>query len=576
MTMRQVCGLGLVLAVAATPAVAQRGIWIPVKCDLKPNHFLVNAGLLYLKSATEGRFQEQIQKDLKDANRNLLQAITSNGQDQNPAAWYWLGRYYGMMRSALGADSAFRRAEQLKPDCKDDIGFWRRDVWVPFYNGAVQAYNAGQTDSSIHLLQQANAVYAGEPAGFKLLGALFYNANEADSAAKYFRLAMAAASDPKYANDKREALFNVATSYYRAQRWNEAGAAYREYLAVAPNDAQALSGLAAVYSALGKTDSATAIYTKVVDHADSVEAMGLFFAGTSIFSSAPPLPDTATTGTSCRAEARRTNRTLTPHAISARCDSVTARRVRDYDADVAVTYRLAARAFEAGLAKNPAFRDGLFNLANTYLALHDSVKMLSVAERLYAVDPMNRGTMRLLAQAFQFQKKPDSTLHYLMVADTGLPIEVSVGTFQPADSNASISGLLTNFRAAPDLAAFKAMCRSELSTDRTLSPQAVASTCASITGSDTAATAGICRNQLSRDRTQSPSQIASRCTAMATRLGSANWNTPLRLTFEFLDAKGNLVATQVVDVPAIEPGGNHPFQLQGKGAKIVAWRYKQS
>ena len=538
MTIRQVCGLGLVLAVAATPAVAQHGIWIPVKCDLKPSHYLVNAGLLYLKSATEGRFQEQIQKDLKDANRNLLQAISANGQDQNPAAWYYLGRYYGMLRNAVGADSAFRRAEQLKPDCKDDIAFWRRDVWVPFYNGAVQAYTAGQSDSAVHLLQQANAVYAGEPTGFKLLGALFYNANEADSAAKYFRLAMAAASDPKYANDKKEALFNVATSYYRAQRWNEAGAAYREYLAVAPNDAQALAGLAAVYSALGKTDSATVIYTKVVNNADSVEAMGLFFAGTSIFSSAPPLPDTAATGTSCRAEARRTSRTLTPRAISARCDSVTARRVRDYDADVAVTYRLAARAFEAGLVKNPAFRDGLFNLANTYLALHDSVKMLPVAQRLYAVDPMNRGTMRLLAQAFQFQKKPDSTLHYLMVADSILPIEVTVGSFQPGDQNASLSGLFTNYHSMPDSAVLVARCRAA--------------------GSAATATAR-CAYQ----------PLAASATAKLT-------NAPLKLSFDFLDAKGGVVATQIIDVPAVEPGGNHPFQVQATGAKIVAWRYRQS
>ena len=150
MTMRPMCGwgpgLGLALALAATPAAAQRGIWIPVRCDLKPNHYLVNAGLLYLKSATEGRFQEQIQKDLKDANRNLVQAVTANGQDQNAAAWYYLGRYYSMMKDATGADSAFRRAEQLKPACKDDIAFWRRDLWVPLFNGAVQAYNAGQSD----------------------------------------------------------------------------------------------------------------------------------------------------------------------------------------------------------------------------------------------------------------------------------------------------------------------------------------------------------------------------------------------------------------------------------------------
>ncbi|OLC79341.1 MAG: hypothetical protein AUH78_00865 [Gemmatimonadetes bacterium 13_1_40CM_4_69_8] len=542
MTMRPVCGLGprlgLALALAATPAAAQHGIWLPVRCDLKPNHYLVNAGLLYLKSAAEGRFQEQIQKDLKDANRNLLQAVTANGQDQNPAAWYYLGRYYGMVKDAAGADSAFRRAEQLKPACKDDIAFWRRDLWVPLYNGAVAAYNAAQSDSAIHLLQQANAIYAGEPTGFKLLGALFYNANEADSAARYFRLAIAASSDPKYAADKKEALFNVAASYYRAQRWPEAEAAYKDYLGVVPSDAQALAGLAAVYTSLGRTDSATAIYTKIVNNADSVDAMGLFFAGTSIFSSAPPLPDTAATGTSCRTEARRTGRTLTARAISARCDSVTARRVRDYDGEVAVTYRLAAKAFEAGLAKNPFFRDGLFNLANTYLALHDSARMLPVAQRLYAVDPMNRSTLRLLAQGFQFQKKPDSTLHYLMVADTALPFEVTVGSFLPGDQNATLSGLFTNYRSLPDSATLVSRCRAP--------------------GPATT--------------------VAARCgyQKLAADAAAKLTNAPLKVTFEFLNAKGEVVVAQSVDVPAIEPGGNHPFQLKANGAKIEAWRYKQS
>ena len=52
--------------------------------------------------------------------------------------------------------------------------------------------------------------------------------------------------------------------------------------------------------------------------------------------------------------------------------------------------------------------------------------------------------------------------------------------------------------------------------------------------------------------------------------------TPTKLTFEFLDAKGTVVATQVVDVPALEVSANHPFQLQASGAGISAWRYKQS
>jgi hypothetical protein len=31
---------------------------------------------------------------------------------------------------------------------------------------------------------------------------------------------------------------------------------------------------------------------------------------------------------------------------------------------------------------------------------------------------------------------------------------------------------------------------------------------------------------------------------------------------------------RTLDVSAIEPGGNHPFQLKATGAKIEAWRYR--
>ena len=52
-------------------------------------------------------------------------------------------------------------------------------------------------------------------------------------------------------------------------------------------------------------------------------------------------------------------------------------------------------------------------------------------------------------------------------------------------------------------------------------------------------------------------------------------SAPLKLTVEFLDAKGAVVATQTVDVAAIEPGSSQVFQTSAIGAGIVAWRYKQ-
>ena len=103
------------LAVAA-PAAAQSSRWVQPKCDIKAGHHLINSGVLYLRNATDTRFDDQKQKDLRDANRVLTQAITANGQDKNPAAWYYLRRYNILQQDRAGADTAFSRAVALKPD----------------------------------------------------------------------------------------------------------------------------------------------------------------------------------------------------------------------------------------------------------------------------------------------------------------------------------------------------------------------------------------------------------------------------------------------------------------------------
>jgi hypothetical protein len=105
-----------------------------------------------------------------------------------------------------------------------------------------------------------------------------------------------------------------------------------------------------------------------------------------------------------------------------------------------------------------------------------------------------------LAAAWQFKRNTDSTLRCLTIADSILPVEVSVTSFTPQEQNAALQGLVTNFHDKP--------------------------------------------------------------------------SAPLRLTVEFLDNKGAVVASQTVEVAAIEPGSSQVFQTSAIGAGIVAWRYK--
>jgi tetratricopeptide (TPR) repeat protein len=489
------------LAIASPPRAGaqQSNRWAAPKCDIKPAHFLVNSGLLYLKSATETKFDDQKEKDLRDAYRVLTQALTTGNQEKNPAAWYYLARYYVMTQDLVGADSSFRRAETLRPDCAEDIGIWRRFVWVPALNAGIAAWQANNTDSAMAAFRQANAILQTEPQGFKYLASLHYNAGQLDSAAVYFRRAAdIAAADPGTVQDRKDALFNLARIQHSQRRWAEAEAAYREYLAVTPNDPDGMAGLGSVLLAAGQRDSAFALYQRIIARGDSGGALPLFRAGVEIYTAAPEAPDTAVAGGSCRTEAR-TNRQLSPARIRARCDSVTTRMMREHDALANETYRLAARAFEAGVRANPYYRDGLFNLVNTYLVLNDSAGMLAPAQRLVTLDPMNRTSLRLLAFAHQRIGHVDSTLHYLRMADSTLIADVTVSQFDPEDQSGEVKGIVTNLRATP--------------------------------------------------------------------------SQPFKLVFEFLNTKGEVVATQSADVPVIPPQGTHEFDLKATGAGIQAWRY---
>ncbi|MGH7615540.1 MAG: tetratricopeptide repeat protein [Gemmatimonadales bacterium] len=491
--------------VLAPPLAFGQGTWIPPKCDIKPGHFLVNSAVLYLISAAKTRFDDVRERDLRDANRSLTQAVTSGGQDKNPAAWYYFGRYYVTRNDAAGADSAFRKAEALMPTCKEDILFYRRNaLWVPVFNAGIAAFTAQHYDSAIASFRRANLIYDAEPQGFTMMATVFFNTSHPDSAAKYFRLAIQAASDPKFASERKDAMFNLGNAYFAAQQYDSAAAAFSEYLRVAPNDPVALARLGDVLTAGGHTDSAMAVYRQIVAHADSAESQSLFNAGVSIYNAAPPFPDTAALGAGCRTERRGGRTTLTAtqrRAIAVSCDSVTRQTVRDRDAAAAGSYRIAAQAFEAGLNRHPQSRDGLYNLANAFLALREADNMLPIAQRLILVDPLNRNAVRLVAQAWQLKNKGDSALHYVILADSLLPVDVTVSRFSPGDQSASIAGLITNYHTKPSV--------------------------------------------------------------------------PFKLVFEFLTASGEPVATQTVDVPAIDAGGNHPFTIQAIGAKVEAWRYKK-
>jgi tetratricopeptide (TPR) repeat protein len=491
--------LACLVVVAAASAGAQQ-IFLPAACDIKPGHDLVNSGMQSLRNAFTTKFADQRTKDLKDADRVLTQAVSSGKQDKNPAAWYYLGRYYVMENDLPGADSAFAKALALAPKCDNDIRMYRRNAWVPVVNAGVQAYQVGNADSAIAAFRRANQIYTAEPVAFIYLANLFVQKKQPDSAVVFFRRAAAAATDSSYAQDKRDALFNVARVYHSVGRLAEAAVAYREYLVAYPRDLQATASLAGLYLQMGKRDSAMTLYGTILEHADSAAARDLFAAAEAVVSAVPEPPDTATMASKCRSAQQKKTPPPTPRQIITRCARPAADSMASFHAVADPQYRLAAKAYEAGLAKNPYFHQALYNLGGISYLTGDTSKVVPLAQRLYALDPLNRNTLADVVRAWQLLGKRDSVQRYLNVADS-MPVEVTVSDFTATSKGATVQGLLTNFHAKP--------------------------------------------------------------------------SAPFTITWQFLDAHGNAVATQPQSIAVLDTGANQAFTLKAEGSGIVAWRYKR-
>ncbi len=387
MTVKQTVAI-VVACAALVPAGAraQLNIFLPAACDVKPNA-LVNSGIQSLRNAFGTKFADQRTKELKDAGRVLTQAVTPGKEDKSAAAaWYYLGRYYVLTEDLPGADSAFAKAQALEPKCGDDIDRYRRQAWVPVFNAGVQAWQANNTDSAIASFRRANGIYRSEPMGFIYIANLFTAAQQTDSAAKYFKLAATLTTDPKYARDRRDALFNVARVYHAGKRNDDAVPAYRAYLAAYPNDVQARASLAGLYVLAGKGDSALVLYGEIVEHADSANADELFGAAQSVLAAIPPSPDTAAMNDVCKAAARKRTPAATARQLAVRCHPAAGDTMRKYRVVADPQYQLTVKMYEAGLAKNPYLRDALYNLAGISYLMGDTSKVLPLALRLYAVD----------------------------------------------------------------------------------------------------------------------------------------------------------------------------------------------
>ena len=533
--------LGL-LALVPGALGAQAREWIAPQppCDIKPGHFRVNSAVVDLQSAaTRPNTRDRMLAAAQDV---LTRSITGDGQDKNPAVWYYFGRYYVEMKDGAGADSAFRKALALAPQCQADIDGYREQIWSDVLQAGLRTWQENKLDSAKALLRQAAGLRPNHPRAPLALGQIYAAENKIDSAAAALnQAATAAGTDTAFAEQKKDALGTAARLYVRqvqgdpiAQRWQgtrfsrdslqrllavdstvlariEASSASRKARGarLAPADQQSFARDSSARAKAVADRRAALVARASAVASDSAAAASRYdpvIRSFRAYLEAYPDATDAVTGlanlyyqSGRLAEATGAFEAIYPATRTTDPDLLidAGRGALRGNATAA-----GAALIERGLAKRPYNRDALADLGNAYQTLRDSAHLLPAAQRLKAVDPLNRVTLRLLAAGWDLRGRRDSAQKYQDLAAGGQAVEVVISSLDADSSGYILRGSASN---AASVAA--------------------------------------------------PVQ---------------------RLTFEFLDANGNVQVTQSVEIPQLPPQGSRDIEIRVPGTALVAWRYRPS
>ena len=530
------------LALAPGALAAQARGWVPPQppCDIKPGHFRVNSAIVDLQSAAT---RPNTRVNMLAAARDVLtRSVTADGQEKNPAVWYYFGRYYVEMKDGAGADSAFRKALALAPQCQADIDGYREQVWGDVLQNGLRTWQENKLDSAKMLLRQAAGLRPKHPRAALVLGQIYAGENKIDSAATWLsQAATAAGNDTAFAELKKDALGTSARLYVRqlqgdtlAQRWQrtkfsrdslqralavdssilarvEASSASRKARGarLAPADQQSFARDSST-RAKSVADKRAALAARAgAVSSDSAAAAGVYDPVIRSFRSYLEAYPDATDAVAGLANlyyqsGRVAEATGAFDAIYPASKNTDPDLLVDAGRGAVRGNAQAAGAalIERALVKRPYNRDALVDLGNAYQALRDSARLLPVAQRLRAVDPLNRTTLRLLASGWDLKGRRDSAQKYQDLASGGQAVEVAISSLDADSSGYTLRGTATNAGGTP----------------------------ASV----------------------------------------------LRLTFEFLDANGNVQVTQSVEIAQLAPQASRDIEIRVPGTALVAWRYRPS
>lgn len=413
-----------------------------------------------------------------------------------------------------GIDTAFTTVEASNPACSAETAPWRQQKpWVDLVNRAIESANADKMDSAVYLANRSLLLSKNAPYAYYVLAMNAQKNEKIPDAIAQYKLGVAAAKDSSQADFRRQmqlALGNLAADAAE----QATGAQKTAYL----NDAK--DAFAALAADPG---------TKFGEAARSGQARLATVSG-----------DTAAIKATYAEQLANPGAFNYASLMNAAVTAAKANQTKD-----------AIKLFEAAKAVNPYHRDVLYNLARLYMLDSAFVQGIPIARQLVTVDPANPDNYQLLAIAYASQQKSyngrsrsyDSTAKALGKR-AGDPKTKPAAAKAAIDSAARIQRLINAYGDSSKTALDSAL---KYQTLMTSVPARV--TFNEFTPGDNKVTlGGSVTNQTEAARS-------------------------FTLKIDFIDKSGNVVSSQTVDVPGVDPKRSKPFRVDGTGAGIIAFRY---
>jgi tetratricopeptide (TPR) repeat protein len=510
-------------------------------CPLRLGNKKLETGYNSLKKAYDAKTPAERSTLLTDARTNLVSAITTEGQGTNGGAWYYLARTALMRGDPVEADSAFTKAQELVPQCEIDISTHRQNSWAVLGKAGIEMQQAGQSDSALAQFYDANYLFRELPHVFSNMGVIFANTGKSDSAAAYFAKALELAeSDSTLVEERDNAAQNLALMQIRTEKFADAIKTlqksrrwYAQSIQLKQARVDSLQKVLPKNAAVGpEIETLKKEITKAqTDLTDTEKTLALTFRNQGMTDSANAMEHAVVDKFSAmNLDSLETSDLLTvgvAHFNSGR-------------------YPQAKAAFAKAAERNGWSRDARYNLAITYLG--ESRKVRDSSE---ALKKLARST-----------RTPSAALK-AQIADTvkfdAEAAEAYRGLVKEATRLTEIDPM--NEDALRLLAQAQRGLKQDQDAYKTAERLVGLAFSVEITGFQMGST----RARLIAEATgRNPMDADGKPIKPAAKT----------LVVEFLNSKGEVVDTKEVAVPVLTNGQKHPIDLEGKGADLVAWRYR--